>query len=159
MEDSKNVFAEMKKELYSNQKEEKKEEDKKIKIESKLEKTKEESIKEKKGEIMTVNLDNIKSQYILKKIFENINTKKLLELVKYNKKIKNRLDISLNNYKEYSEKYSKIEIEVIPGGKGGKFININNKNEKRRIIFMYILMMVNTNKENLFYLNIWLSRK
>ena len=104
MEDSKNVFAEMKKELYSNQKEEKKEEDKKIKIESKLEKTKEESIKEKKGEIMTVNLDNIKSQYILKKIFENINTKKLLELVKYNKKIKNRLDISLNNYKEYSEK-------------------------------------------------------
>ena len=33
MEDSKDVFVEMKKEPYSNQKEEKKEEDKQIKIE------------------------------------------------------------------------------------------------------------------------------
>ena len=32
--------------------------------------------------------------------------------MKYNKNIKNRINISINDYKEYSEIYSSIEIEI-----------------------------------------------
>ena len=50
----------------------------------------------------------------MKIIFSNLNKKKLLEIVKYNEIIKQRLNISINDYKEYSELYSSIEIEIIP---------------------------------------------
>ena len=51
--------------------------------------------------------------------------KKKLEIVKYNKRIQNRLNLSIKDYKEYSETYSSIEIEIIPTeGKYGKFIKI-----------------------------------
>ena len=36
--------------------------------------------------------------------------KKKLQIVKYNKKGQNRLDLGINDYKEYCE----IEIEIIP---------------------------------------------
>ena len=34
-------------------------------------------------------LNDIRSSYILKRIYENLNKKNLLELIKYNKKFKN----------------------------------------------------------------------
>ena len=47
-------------------------------------------------------------------------------MIKYNKNIKNRINININDYKEYSEKYSSIEIYIKPvKNKYGKFININ----------------------------------
>ena len=46
-------------------------------------------------------LNNIKSNYIMKQIFNLINQKRMLEIMKYSKKIMNRLDKSLNTYKEY----------------------------------------------------------
>ena len=50
--------------------------------------------------------------------------KKKLEIVKYNKRIQNRLNLSIKDYKEYLETYSSIEIEIIPAkGKYGEFIN------------------------------------
>ena len=56
--------------------------------------------------------------------------KKKLEIVKYNKKIQNRINLSVKNYKEYSETFTPIEIEIIPAkGKYGEFINID-KNDK-----------------------------
>ena len=55
-------------------------------------------------------LQNIKSNYFLEKIYNNILKKKSLEIVKYNKNIKNRINVNINDYKEYSEKYSSIEI-------------------------------------------------
>ena len=73
-------------------------------------------------------IENIKSRYILSKIYDNMTKKKKLEIVKYNKKIQNRLNLSLNDYKEYRE----IEIEIIPNKGGyGKFI-----------IIIYILMII-----------------
>ena len=52
--------------------------------------------------------------------------KKELEIVKYNKKIQNRLNLSVKDYKEYSETFTPIEIEIIPvKGKYGEFINID----------------------------------
>jgi len=59
-------------------------------------------------------LKKLKSDYFLQKVF-NIITKKIsLEIIKYNKNIQRRLDINTNDYKEYSELYSSIEIEIIP---------------------------------------------
>ena len=37
--------------------------------------------------------ENIKSRYILSKIYNNITKKKKLEIIKYNKKIQNRLNL------------------------------------------------------------------
>jgi len=44
-------------------------------------------------------LRNIKSKYILKIIFSKLNDGRKLLLVKYNNKIKNRLNIDLIDYK------------------------------------------------------------
>ena len=51
--------------------------------------------------------------------------------VKNNKNIKKRIHLNINDYKEYSEKYSSIEIEIKPvNNKYGKFINIKEDQEE-----------------------------
>ena len=71
----------------------------------------------------------IKSVFILKKLYDIIETKKL-SIVKYNKNIQNRINVNIKNYKEYLEIYSTIEIEIILiKNKYDDFININ-ENEK-----------------------------
>ena len=57
-------------------------------------------------------LKNVKADYFLQKIFSNLERKKLLDIIKYNKIIKDRINISIKDYKEYSELYSLIEIEI-----------------------------------------------
>ena len=71
-------------------------------------------------------IENIKSRYILSKIYGNMTMKKKLKIVKYNKKIQNRLNLDVKDYKEYFE----IEVEIIPTkDKYGKFINIKENDE------------------------------
>jgi len=54
-----------------------------------------------------------------------------------------RLDININDYKDYSEKYSSIELEIIPMKyKYSRFINI--KKEEQEYYHIYF----NDNKEN-----------
>ena len=66
---------------------------------------------------------NIKSDYILRLVFRNLQEKLFLLLIKYNKDLKKRLIVGINNYEEYQ----KIEIEIIPAkNEFGKFINIDN---------------------------------
>ena len=78
----------------------------------------------------TTRYENIKAYYFLEKVFNNLKKGKTLNIVKYNKNIKRRINININDYKEYSEKYSLIEIEIKPfSNKYGKFIN-NEKEEK-----------------------------
>ena len=56
---------------------------------------------------------NIKSHFILQKIFDTIKKSKSLEIMKYNKKLQNRFNLTINNYKEYFKLYySPIEIEL-----------------------------------------------
>ena len=70
--------------------------------------------------------------------------KKALDIIKYNKKIKDRINISIKDYKEYLEIYSSIEIEIKPvNNKYGRFININKDNE------MYFHIYFNDNKEEI----------
>ena len=51
--------------------------------------------------------ENIKSDYFLQKLYDNMTKKKKLELVKYNQKMQNRINLSVKNYKEYSEIYQR----------------------------------------------------
>jgi len=47
----------------------------------------------------------IKSSYILKIIFSNINEKSKLNIIRYNKTLQNKLDINIMNYKIFGRKY------------------------------------------------------
>ena len=76
-------------------------------------------------------IKNLKSRYILQKLFNNLLKKKSLEIIKYNKNIKKRIKINIKDYKEYSELYSSIEIEIIPKmNEYSQFININTEDKK-----------------------------
>ena len=66
------------------------------------------------------NLNLIKSNYILSKIYNNLCKKYKLMMIKYNKRLQNRLNINIKDY----IKFCVIEIEIILCG-SGKFININ----------------------------------
>ena len=76
-------------------------------------------------------LDELKSDYFLQKIIDNIPKKKYLEIMKYNKKLQKRTKLTFNDYKEFSQLYSSIEIELkISDNKYGKFINIKDKEKE-----------------------------
>ena len=57
---------------------------------------------------------NLKSDFFLRKLFNNLLRKKSLNIIKYNNNIKERINLSIKDYKEYSELYSSIEIEMKP---------------------------------------------
>ena len=87
---------------------------------------------------------NLKNDYFLIKLFDMLLTKKSLDIIKYNKNIKDRIKININNYKEYSGLYSSIELEIkTVTNKNGKFINISEKNGK------YFHIYFNNNKEEI----------
>jgi len=89
-------------------------------------------------------IKNLKSRYILQKLFNNLLKKKTLDIIKYNKNIKNRININIKDYKEYSEIYSPIEIEIKPVyNKYGKFINIKKEDK------IYYHIYFNNSKERI----------
>ena len=78
-----------------------------------------------------VKLENIKSNFFLKILFKILPKKVSLGTIKYNKKMKQRVNINIKDYKEYCEFYSPIEIELIPAeNEFGKIINIIDKGLK-----------------------------
>ena len=88
-----------------------------------------------KKSIKSIDLfNNIKSPFIIKKIFGYLEENIPLKLIKYSKKSQKRLNFTLQNYKEFAL----IEIEIIPSKKKeGNFINvIDKKNEKYFHIFI-----------------------
>ena len=72
--------------------------------------------------------------------------KKLLEIIKCNKKLQKKLNLSIKDYKEYSQLYSSIEIELKLNDnehdKKDTFINISTKDKKYFRIYFN-----NSNKE------------
>ena len=90
------------------------------------------------------NLININSKFIIQKIFDHLIKLKTLEIIKYNKKIHKRLNVSINDFKEYSELYTPIEIEIIPVySYNCTFINIPKNEELHYHIYF------NNNKEEI----------
>ena len=100
--------------------------------------------KEGKDQIKSIDkLNNIKNDYFLLKVFNNLETKKLLNIIKYNKNMMKRINKNIKDYEDYSEKYSSIEIEIKPVDNAfGKFINIINEDKK------YFHIFFNNNNEN-----------
>ena len=76
---------------------------------------------ENKFEIIT-SINKLRSKYILSQIFDNVRLIKKLEIARYNKNIKKKLKIKINDFKK---EYSIIEIEIIPKeNEYGKFIDL-----------------------------------
>ena len=75
-------------------------------------------------------------------MLDYIHKRKTLETIKYNKSIQKRLNININDYKAYSEKFSSIELEIIPiQNEYGSFIKIKEEDKK------YFHIYFNDNKE------------
>ena len=71
-------------------------------------------------------LNKIKSNFIFKRIFDNLKEVKKLDIIRYNKSFQNKLNKDID---DYFNEYSKIEIDLIPfDNKCGKFINITKNN-------------------------------
>ena len=71
--------------------------------------------------------ENLNSNFVLKKIFDFMKKNKSLILVKKNKILKKRLNISINTYRECSQ----IIIDLkLADNKYGKFINIPKKDKE-----------------------------
>ena len=86
-------------------------------------------------------LKKIRSKYILKQIFDNLKENKLLEIIRYNKNIQNKLNKKL---KDFIKEYSKIVIEIIPKENTyDKFICVPKKYES------YYHIYFNGNKEEI----------
>ena len=101
-----------------------------------------------KAQLKSNNSDNkfreLKSDYFIQLLFNIIPKAKSLELVKYNKYMQKRININITVYKDYSEIYSPIEIEIITKIKkyeNDKFINIEEKDKN------YYHIYFNDNKE------------
>ena len=80
-------------------------------------------------------LDKVKSKYIVKEIFENIKNKRKLNIIKYNKKIKIKLDINkkdFENFKTLRELYHKFNLYI-------KDIEIKELDLRNRGLVYYIL--------------------
>jgi len=93
--------------------------------------------------VRTKYFEKLKSDYFLRKMFDFLNRGKTLEIIKYNKKIQNRLNININDYIKYSQLYSSIVIELkLVNGQSGKFINIPNKERE-----YYHIYFDNSNEE------------
>ena len=85
--------------------------------------------------------DNIKSKFILKRIFNNLHERKALQIMKPSKKMQNKMSINLINYKTFSN----IEIDIIPAeNQCGKIIQINKEEEKP---YYHIYFNNNLNEE------------
>ena len=50
----------------------------------------------------------------MQKLFCFIQTRISFKIIKCNNNIQKRLKIDINNYKDFSEKFSSIELEIIP---------------------------------------------
>ena len=62
---------------------------------------------------------------------------KSLEIIKYNKRLQKRLNLSINDYKEYNQLYIPIEIELkIDSTIDSKFINISDEDMKYYHIYL-----------------------
>ena len=81
---------------------------------------------------------NIKSDYILRYIFENLSEKRNLKIVRHNKQIQEKLEITIKDYKKYKNRIEMILIPIpIQNLIEGKniFINFNENKSFYHIYF------------------------
>jgi hypothetical protein len=91
------------------------------------------------------NLFDVKNNYILKWIFNNFDRKYMLEIIRYNKSIQNRLD---KDIKDYQKVFGKIEIEIM--------VNSNSliTTKKMNLFIIFILMKIKMKKKRMLLLRL-----
>ena len=93
-------------------------------------------------------IENISCKYILDLILDKLKKNRQLKIIKYNKNLQSKLEISLKDYIQFSQ----IEIIIKPGkDKYGKFINIPNNEEESNF---HIYFNNNTKEEKKTFFNI-----
>ena len=96
-------------------------------------------------------LFEIKSKYILQKIFSYINQNKYLEIIRHNNALQTRLNITLKDYETFYKDYNQIEIEIKPIEyieKREYFINCENEDKS----FFHIYFDDEKEERNQFFL-------
>ena len=89
------------------------------------------NVKENNEKNSICKLVNIKSKLIVRRIFDILCREDLLRIVKYNKKLQNKLNLKIKDFEEGLKYYSLIEFELkIKKDEFGKFINVLNKKDK-----------------------------
>ena len=88
-------------------------------------------------------LRKLKSDYFIQKFFGCLTERKSLETIRYNKSIQKRINININHYKAYSEKYSSID-KIPMKGERCNFINIKEEDKK----YFHIYLNDNKKKRN-----------
>ena len=89
-----------------------------------------------KGKNNSFSLYKIKSAFILKQIFGKLDFNKFLNIIRYNKKYQEKLNISNNTYKE---EQNKIELEIIPLNTPFIFLMNNSINKLYKSNFHFYL--------------------
>ena len=80
--------------------------------------------------------DILKSDFFLRTLFGILDKKRSLEIAKINKSLQKRLNLNINDYKEYSQLYSTIEVELkLADNEYGKFINISEQEKDYYLIY------------------------
>ena len=80
----------------------------------------------------------ITSKYIIKHIFQNLSKGIFLNFIRYNKSLQQIFELTIKDYKEYSELYSPIEFELIPASnKYGKFINLSEDDSDQKYYHIF----------------------
>ena len=85
-------------------------------------------------EYESISLKNIDSDDILKKIVDNMSKIRLLKIIEYNKLFQEKLNIGIDDYKQY---YKGIKIELITNNKNRNYF-INIKEEDKPYYHIYI---------------------
>ena len=76
------------------------------------------------------NIHKVKSKYIVKHLFNYLKKDRAYNIIKYNKNLQDKLEISLKDYQICSEKFTTIKISIkLAQNKYGTFINILNHHE------------------------------
>ena len=105
--------------------------------------------------IINNKFENIKSNFFLRILFTHLQKIKFLKILKYNKTIQKKVSLSIKDYKEYSEIYTPIEIELTPNmGELCDIIHYPKETEESQHYHIYFIYSSGNKKEsNKFYLS------
>ena len=98
----------------------------------------------------------IKCKYIAIEVLELLDEKRLLQIIKENKKLQKLMEKDIIDYKNNYKNFSSIEIEIKPSENLGKFINLDNKDEGEKEREKNYQIYFNDSKveiKNKYYLN------
>ena len=84
--------------------------------------------------------NDVRSNFILKKIFHDLDKRIYCQIIRYNKNLQKKINIELEDYHQLYKIYSKIELEIIPTSpfiNKEEIIKMNNDRSFYHIHYIY----------------------